>query len=75
MLVCVVGSSDPSWALDTEATIGTRNPTKFLEVTEPVERADVLHSVWPEHTAARWPVMSGRLPVPIVPAFSNAPFK
>jgi glycosyltransferase involved in cell wall biosynthesis len=71
----VVGSDDSGWALDTEARLARKNLATFLEVTDTVEGADVLHSVWPENTAARWPVMSGRLPVPIVLSFSNAPFK
>jgi glycosyltransferase involved in cell wall biosynthesis len=73
--VCVVGSDDSGWALDTEARIARKNLAKLLEVTDTVDGADVLHSVWPENTAVRWPVMSGQLPVPIVLSFSNAPFK
>ncbi|HEB72746.1 MAG TPA: glycosyltransferase [Nitrospirae bacterium] len=71
--VCVVGSDDHGWALDTEARLAKENLSKICEVVEYESEADVIHSVWPDNTAMRWDEKADENLPAIVLSFSNAP--
>lgn len=71
--VCVAGGDQQGWALDTEMRLARRNLADICEVVDDERNADVLHSIWPENTAARW--NAGESSVPVVLSFSNEPFR